>query len=117
MRVCAEKKSLKLESMNQTRYFFVTGFPRSGTTALARFLNASGAIACIIKGNVLNRFHQVLSRKQVLNEPHEDLCVDLYITLYQNFFKTIQYHQGTRLMVSPPIFFGPNATSIRRLCT
>ncbi|MBW1699166.1 MAG: sulfotransferase [Deltaproteobacteria bacterium] len=97
------RKSQRINRMViENRIFFVTGFPRSGTTALARLLNASRSMVCIIEGNVINRFRGVLSRRQVLNEPYEDLCADLYTTVYKNFFKTARYHQNTQLIVSPP---------------
>jgi tetratricopeptide (TPR) repeat protein len=61
--------------------FFVFGSPRSGTTALARLLNASNSIACLFyEGNLLYRLWNTLSRHDVLSEAHEDIVLDVDIT-------------------------------------
>ena len=65
--------------------FFVIGFPRSGTTALAEIINSSSQMACIPQeGHILYRTWRMLNRQNVLKEPIEDLVLD--------FKTTAQYH-------------------------
>ena len=68
-----------------TRLFFVLGHARSGTTALARLLNASSHLACIYyESNILYRLWQALSRKKVLEEPLEDLLRNFEVSVCHN---------------------------------
>lgn len=65
--------------------FFILGQPRSGTTALARLLNASPQVACLdYEGNILYRLWQTLQRREVLTEPLEDLLADFEVTARHN---------------------------------
>jgi len=65
--------------------FFILGYPRSGTTALARLVNASQEAACVFyEGNLLYRLHRILSRRRVLDEPHSDLLADFSVTARHN---------------------------------
>jgi tetratricopeptide (TPR) repeat protein len=74
--------------VNQSKAFIIIGHPRSGTTALARLLNASRHIACLYyEGNLLYRLWRMLSRSRIFEEPHEDLVVDFKITATHNLIK------------------------------
>jgi hypothetical protein len=81
----ADTAKLNLVNVNQAKAFIIIGHQRSGTTALARLLNASSHVACLYyEGNLLYRLWRMLSRWRIFEEPHEDLAADFKITATYN---------------------------------
>jgi hypothetical protein len=74
---------------SEKKQFFVIGYPRSGTTALARLLNASNHAACLYyEGNLFYRLWRMLSRRNIFEGPHEDLVLDFKVTAKHNLIDT-----------------------------